>query len=82
MSEEIQTLGEESIAPDANPVYATVGEGLVPELGTVAKVVAAAGLSVRRAEGGYYSETEPTEVSVTHYVYQLLLDGDLVVVQE
>lgn len=82
MSEEIQTLGEESIAPDANPVYATVGEGLVPELGTVAKVVAAAGLSVRRAEGGYYSETEPTEVSVTPHVYQLLLDGDLVVVQE
>lgn len=82
MSEEIQTLGEESIAPDANPVYATVSEGLVPELGTVAKVVAAAGLSVRRAEGGYYSETEPTEVSVTPHVYQLLLDGDLVVVQE
>ena len=53
----------------------------MPELGDLVRVQAAAGLKVRDPNGvGDYSETEPTEVRVTPHIYQLLRDGDLIVV--
>ena len=75
-----QTLGEESITPNADPKYATVAAGGIPELGALVKVVVSAGMALRKDGGGYYSETEPSEVTVTPHIYQLLVDGDLVVV--
>lgn len=75
-----QTLGEESIKPNADPQYATVAVGTIPDLGALVKVVASAGIILRKDGGGYYSETESSEVTVTPHIYQLLADGDLVVV--
>ncbi|AXF86400.1 hypothetical protein DTO96_102154 [Ephemeroptericola cinctiostellae] len=82
MTDTTQTLGDEAIAPNANPQYATIGDSVIPQLNTVARVVAAGGLSLRKTGGGYYSETEPTEVTVTPHIYQLLVDGDLILIQQ
>ena len=54
----------------------------LPELYSKARVQAPSGMKVTNTESGvgYYSDTEPTEVTVTPHIYQLIKDGDLIVI--
>ena len=54
----------------------------LPDLYSKARVQAPSGMKITNTESGvgYYSDTEPTEVTVTPHIYQLIKDGDLLVV--
>ena len=53
-----------------------------PDLYSHALVQAPTGMKVVNNEqgGGYFSDSEPTEVTVTPRIFQLIQDGDLIVV--
>lgn len=59
----------------------TVTSGLVVvNLGDIIQVKAAPGLIVRENTEGYFSNDEPTSVTVTTRIIRLLEDGDLILV--